>query len=152
MARKSKKALIVTALLVIALAGGMFGYLNKDEENVDEIRDDTLKPSPVTTNHGTALPSDFPESFPLYPSSQITSSYSTESSKKLGMSVNWETSASSSDVIKYFSTELRNKNWSVDITTDSPNIINFSQDKMKGFVIVADEDNIVSITVALSLQ
>lgn len=149
---KSKKVIWLVFLIAIIFFG-LLGFINRNKLDTKDVVISTPLSTPNVKDYGKNLPDNFPEDFPIYPGSSITSSFENKGVTKLGQSVTWETEGKSTDVLEYLQSELDKNEWNVDVNKDNPNIVNFSKVNTQGFLIVTVlPEGKVSITAALSLK
>lgn len=142
----SKIGLIIAiiAVVLIALAGGVFWFLN-NRSGVIKTQDGGLikykqKGNEVTTKQGSATlitgdnvskPKDFPSNIPLYPKATY-SSFLTDN-QMYGYTAT--TSDKAETILAYFKGQVVKAGWKIDLETK--NSLNISNDTLAGGIVIA---------------
>ena len=145
--------LVVIVFLFIILF--IFTRLRKNN-STDLILEDntsTIDQSSISTVKESGLPSPFPQDFPIYPGSVLTSSWTSEGKDKKGFSLVWESSDKLYEIYSFYKTELPNRDWKVTSLIEDKNsyTINFEKSNLFGFIGILNEagvKTIISVTIA----
>lgn len=148
---KSKKKLLPLVLLflllfalIIYLKLGTQKDSSQGTSGVDKAADKVK-----ITSFEDRLPDNYPEDIPVYGQAEIVSA----SASDLSVSVMWKTGDSVEDVRNYYDLELKNYDWEYEMSeTDEAVMYKLNKNGKTGFMVIANEDGITTITIAVGLE
>jgi hypothetical protein len=147
---KDKKKLLPLLLFLLLITLIVYVILDSqkdDSKNTSDIERVTDKVE--LTNFKDTLPDNYPKDLPQYEEAEITSASATDSS----VSVMWRTEDLVEDVKKYYDLELKNYDWNYELTqTDGVFMYKLNKNEKTGFMIIASESGITTITIAVGLE
>lgn len=140
--------LVIIFLLLFALI--IYLKLDSQKDNSQGTSDEGRTTDQVEiTNYEGVLPVNYPEDLPQYGKAEIASASASDSS----VSVMWRTGDSVEDVKNYYDSELKSYDWEYELTeTDEAVMYKLDKNGKAGFMVIASEDGITTITVAVGLE
>lgn len=109
----------------------------------------------ITVEKGNQLPDDFPADFPIYPGSDILSSWSAEGNGTQGQAIVWQTADPEDKVSDYFKEKLESSGWKISSSfeAEGSRTITFEKGETTGFIgITAGEEGKTAIAVTVGIR
>jgi hypothetical protein len=148
--RDIKKLLPLILLFLLLLA--LLVYLRLG--NMEDTSQDSLDAKRTTdqieiTNYDDTLPVNYPEDLPEYGNAEIVSASESDSS----VSVMWRTGDLVEDVKNYYDLALKENDWEFELTeTDETVMYKIGKNEKRGFLVIAVENGMTTITIAVGLE
>lgn len=159
--RTSRLPIIVgiVIVLLVSLVGGVYLFgrrglpveVEKEKLNVSGVS----KEGEFSIGKGGQLPDNFPADFPIYPGSDILSSWSADGNGTQGQAIVWQTADSEEKVSDYFKKELESSGWKISSSfeAEGSRTITFEKAETTGFVgITAGEEGKTAIAVTVGIR
>jgi hypothetical protein len=164
--KKTTKLIWLFLLVLLGLVtAGLFQrflgtFLSRTREGVGEVEKSgqevtaSSKEQEFLFETQEELPEDFPDNFPIYPGSILTSSGSVEGKEVKAFSVVWETKDAVEEVASYYQKELIALGWKIELTSGNNDsaTLSFEKDEVVGFVGIAAEEAKTVIAATLGIK
>ena len=146
--KKKLLPLVLLFLLLIALIN--YVLLNTQKDSSQGISDMERATDQVEiTNFKDTLPDNYPKDLPQYGKAEIASASASDSS----VSVMWRTEDSVEAVKNYYDLELKNYDWEYELSEmDEVVMYKLNKNGKTGFMVIATESGITTITIAVGLE
>lgn len=145
----------IPAFLSALFVAGIYGLRAfRSEEAPSETQVVLKNQERVEENLQTSIPEEFPDSFPVYPNSQVRDSWISQEDSILGMSVVWISDDSIDDISSFFKDAFSESDWryqEIDSTEESFTLT-VEKEEISGFVGVTKEDDQSMISVTLGVE
>jgi hypothetical protein len=148
---KSKKKLLPLVLLFLLLfALIIYLKLNTQKDISKRSSDVNQKADQVEiTSFEDRLPDNYPEDIPVYGQAEIVNASASDTS----VSVMWRTEDLVEEVKNYYDLALKENGWEYELSkTDEAVMYKLNKNEKTGFMVIANEDGITTITIAVGLE
>ena len=148
--RDMKKLLPLVLLFLLLLVLIVYLILNTQKDSSQEYSDANEATGKVEiTSFEDRLPDNYPEDLPVYGQAEIVSA----SASGTSVSVMWKTGVSVEDIRNYYDLALKESDWEYELSqTDEAVMYKLNKNEKTGFMVIANEDGITTITIAVGLE
>jgi hypothetical protein len=160
LAQGPHKVVVFGGVLVLGVLigiGSKLGYdLLTSQKNENNLKTPQAESSQeVTPTPSSSLPANFPPDFPIYPGSELKTSWTVEGDIKEGISILWESQDSPIMVADYYKLMLPQHGWYQESSFESEGTytISFSRAGAEGFIgITQAEGGLTQISVTVGVE
>lgn len=158
----TKAKLYVIAGVILIVGAGVLVFINstkryEGDTAVNQADFEEKNSFSSQIEEGVALPSSFPQDFPIYPEAKLENSYQSEGSEVNAVSVIWLVPETLEKVSSFYKRELKNSGRNVSATFEDENSVTMSFEKgqEEGFIGIGSEEGnfvVVSVTIGASFK